>query len=70
MALASAHALADREDDTAIVRYGIAKEVTEAVTDRTGFQAELAAFARGYTAQVNMDWEAFNAALAAGKPMY
>jgi uncharacterized protein (DUF2252 family) len=69
-ALASAHALADRDDDTAIVRYGIAMQVTEAVTDRAGFQAELAAFARNYAAQVNLDWEAFNVAIAAGKPMY
>jgi uncharacterized protein (DUF2252 family) len=70
MALASAHALADQDYDPAIVPYSIDKQVTEAVTDRAGFQAELAAFAHRYAAQVNLDWEAFLAAIAAGKHMY
>ncbi|KQV87801.1 hypothetical protein ASD15_27485 [Massilia sp. Root351] len=70
MALASAHALADQDHDTHLVQVSIDKQVTDAVTSRSGFITELTGFACDYAAKVRLDWQAFRAALDKGEPMY
>jgi uncharacterized protein (DUF2252 family) len=70
MALAAAHARADRDYDTQLAKVGIAQQITDAVTSRAGFIAELTGFADAYAAKVRQDWQAFKAALARGEPMY
>lgn len=69
-ALASAHALADQDYDVSIVSYSIDKQVSDAVTSKSGLKAEINAFAFDYAAQVNLDWQAFVAAYNAGTPLY
>lgn len=70
MALASAHALADRDHGGEPGKVHIARQVTDAVSSRSGFIAELTGFADTYAAKVHQDWQAFKAALARGEPMY
>jgi len=70
MALASAHALADQDHDAQLIKVSIDKQITDAVTSRSGFIAELTAFAGDYAAKVRLDWQAFRAALERGEPMY
>jgi uncharacterized protein (DUF2252 family) len=70
IALASAHALADQDYDGGGASYSIDKHVTEAITSKSGFKSELADFAVSYTAQVELDWNDFKAAYAAGMPLY
>ncbi|WP_377704738.1 DUF2252 family protein [Pseudoduganella sp. UC29_71] len=70
MALAAAHARADRDYDAQLAKVGIAQQITDAVTSRAGFIAELTGFADAYAAKVRQDWQAFKAALARGEPMY
>ena len=69
-ALASAHALADQDYDPSVVSYSIDKQVTDAVTSRSGFKSELRAFAFDYAAQTQLDWQAFVDAYEAGTPLY
>jgi len=69
-ALASAHALADQDYDSTVVGYSIDKQVTDAVTSKSGFKSELASFAFDYADQVSLDWQAFVAARNAGTPLY
>ncbi|KQX01173.1 hypothetical protein ASC94_00530 [Massilia sp. Root418] len=70
MALASAHAWADRDHGAQLVNVGIGKAVSDAVTSRSGFIAELTRFADSYAAKVRQDWQAFKEALERGEPMY
>lgn len=69
-ALASAHALADKDYDSTVVPYGIDAEVTNAITSKSGLQAEIVSFAFGYADQVNLDWQSFKSAYSAGTPLY
>lgn len=69
-ALASAHALADNDYDSSVVPFSIEAEISAAVASSSGLQAEIATFAFSYAAQVNLDWQAFQAAYAAGTPLY
>jgi uncharacterized protein (DUF2252 family) len=69
-ALASAHALADNDYDSSVVPFSIEAEITSAVTSSSGLQAEIASFAFSYADQVNLDWQAFKAAYAAGTALY
>ncbi|KAF0812418.1 hypothetical protein IGB42_03086 [Andreprevotia sp. IGB-42] len=69
-ALASAHALADKDYDNTVVPYGIDAEVTTAITSKSGLQAEIVAFAFSYADQVALDWASFKSAYAAGTPLY
>jgi uncharacterized protein (DUF2252 family) len=70
MALASAHALADEDYDDTVAGISIDKHITEAVTSRDGFVAELTGFANDYAARVRLDWEAFKAAQDSGEALY
>ena len=69
-ALASAHALADQDYDAAIVSYSIDKQVSDAVTSKSGLKAEIVSFAFDYANQVQLDWQCFVAAGNAGTPLY
>lgn len=69
-ALASAHALADQDYDSAIVGYSIDKQVSNAVTSTSGLASEISAFAFGYADQVELDWQSFVGAYGAGTPLY
>lgn len=69
-ALASAHALADQDYDAAIVSYSIDKQVSDAVTSKSGLKAEIVSFAFDYANQVQLDWQSFVAARNAGTPLY
>lgn len=69
-ALASAHALADNDYDSTVVPFSIESEITNAVTSKSGLQTEIANFAFSYAAQVNLDWQSFEAAYKAGTPLY
>lgn len=69
-ALASAHALADQDYDSSVVGYSIDKQVSEAVTSKSGLKSEIRAFAFAYAGQVQSDWQAFVAAYEAGTPLY
>lgn len=69
-ALAVAHALADQDYDATIVSYSIDKQISDAVTSKSGLKAEIVTFAFDYAAQAQLDWQAFVAAYNAGTPMY
>lgn len=69
-ALASAHAISDQDYDVAIVSYSIDKQVTDAITSKSGLKTEIANFAFDYAAQVELDWEAFAIAYASGATLY
>ena len=69
-ALASAHAVSDQDYNSAIVPYSIDKQVTSAVTSKSGLESEIATFAFDYAAQVNLDWQSFVAAYKAGTALY
>ena len=69
-ALASAHAISDQDYNGAIVPYSIDKQVTSAVTSKSGLESEIAAFAFSYAAQVTLDWQGFVAAYKAGTALY
>lgn len=69
-ALASAHALADQDYDSSVVSYSIDKQVSEAVTSKSGLKTEIRAFAFAYADQVKLDWQAFVEAYDAGTPLY
>ena len=69
-ALASAHAISDQDYNSAIVSYSIDKQVTSAVTSKSGLESEIATFALGYAAQVQLDWQSFVAAYKAGTALY
>lgn len=69
-ALASAHALADQDYDSSVVSYSIDKQVSEAVTSKSGLKTEIRTFAFAYADQVKLDWQAFVEAYDAGTPLY
>ncbi|GHD67549.1 DUF2252 domain-containing protein [Jeongeupia chitinilytica] len=69
-ALASAHALADKDYDSTVVPYGIDAEISNAITSKSGLQAEIVSFAFGYADQVALDWASFKSAYSAGTPLY
>ena len=69
-ALASAHAISDQDYNAAIVSYSIDKQVSAAVTSKTGLESEIATFGFNYAAQVNLDWQSFVAAYKAGAALY
>jgi uncharacterized protein (DUF2252 family) len=69
-ALASAHALSDNDYDSTVVPYSIETQITKAVTSTSGLESEISAFAFSYATQVNLDWQAFQSAYAAGTPLY
>ena len=69
-ALASAHALADQDYDSTVVPFSIDTEITNAVTSTSGFQTEISTFAFNYVAQVDLDYQSFQAAYKAGTPLY
>lgn len=69
-ALASAHALADQDYDASIVSYSIDKQVSDAISSKSGLQSEILSFAFNYADQVSLDWQAFAAAYAAGAVLY
>jgi uncharacterized protein (DUF2252 family) len=69
-ALASAHALSDQDYDATIVSYSIDKQVSDAITSKSGLKAEITSFAFDYAAQADLDWQAFVAAYNAGTPLY
>ncbi|WP_045738852.1 DUF2252 family protein [Xanthomonas sp. MUS 060] len=69
-ALASAHALADRDNNPKVVPYNIDKQIDKAVTSTSGLKWELRRFAFDYAAQVQLDWQSFVAAYKAGTPLY
>ncbi|WP_346949632.1 DUF2252 family protein [Dyella sp.] len=69
-ALASAHAISDQDYDSSIVPYSIDKQVTNAVSSKSGLESEIATFAFGYADQVNLDWQSFVGAYNAGTPLY
>jgi len=69
-ALASAHALADRDCEARLTNYSIDKQVSEAITSKSGLVAEISAFAFDYAAQATLDWQGFVAAYKAGTPLY
>jgi uncharacterized protein (DUF2252 family) len=69
-ALASAHAVSDQDYNSAIVPYSIDKQVTSAVTSKSGLESEIATFAMNYAAQVALDWQSFVAAYHAGAALY
>jgi uncharacterized protein (DUF2252 family) len=69
-ALASAHAISDQDYDSTIVSYSIDKQVTDAITSKSGLEAEVVSFAFDYATQVNLDWSSFVSAYNAGTPLY
>lgn len=69
-ALASAHALADQDYDTAVVNYSIDKQVSDAITSKSGLKTEIANFAFAYADQVALDWADFVDAYDSGVPLY
>lgn len=69
-ALASAHAVSDQDYNSSIVSYSIDKQVSDAVTSKSGLQSEIATFAFNYVAQVTLDWQSFVTAYNNGTPLY
>lgn len=69
-ALASAHAVADQDYNSAIVQYSIDKQVSDAVTSTSGLASEISTFAFSYATQVGLDWQSFVGAYQAGTPLY
>ena len=50
--------------------YSIDKQVSDAVTSKSGLKSEIRAFAFSYADQVELDWEAFVEAYNAGTALY
>ena len=50
--------------------YSIDKQVTDAVSSKSGLASEISTFAFGYADQVNLDWQSFVGAYNAGTPLY
>lgn len=69
-ALASAHAISDQDYDSSICSYSIDKQVTDAVSSKSGLENEIADFGFSYADQVNLDWQAFVAAYRSGTALY
>jgi len=83
-ALASAHAVSDRDRDPSIAYEGIMHEdiagqvgdedidaqIAAAITSRSGLQTEIADFALAYAAQVQQDWQDFVLAYKHGTQLY
>ena len=69
-ALASAHAISDQDYESSIVPYSIDKQVTQAVSSKSGLESEISTFAFDYADQVNLDWQSFVGAYNAGTPLY
>lgn len=69
-ALASAHAISDQDYNSSIVSYSIDKQVSDAVTSKSGLASEMATFAFNYAAQVNLDWQSFVTAYNNGTVLY
>ncbi len=69
-ALASAHALSDQDYDVGIVTYSIDKQVSDAVTSKSGLKAEIVSFAFNDAAQATLDWQGFVSAYNAGTLLY
>lgn len=69
-ALASAHALADQDNDLNVVGYNIDKQIHHTVSNKRQLEEELRQFAFDYTAQVLLDWQSFVTAYRAGTPLY
>ena len=53
-----------------MVSYSIDKQVSDAVTSKSGLENEISTFAFNYAAQVNLDWQSFVTAYNAGTPLY
>ncbi|HHW4680751.1 MAG TPA: DUF2252 domain-containing protein, partial [Xylella taiwanensis] len=58
-ALASAHALADQDNDLSVVGYNIDKQIHHTVSNKRQLEVELCQFAFNYAAQVLLDWQGF-----------
>jgi len=69
-ALAAAHALSDNDYDSTVVPYSEETQITQAITSVSGLQSEISTFAFSYAQQVNLDWQSFKTAYAAGTPLY
>ncbi|KGI76741.1 DUF2252 domain-containing protein [Oleiagrimonas soli] len=70
-ALASAHALSDKDYDDTLIPYSEDKEVAD-ITDHhhDAFRAEVRAFADDYAQQVKDDYQSFLDAYDSGMPLY
>lgn len=70
-ALASAHALADKDYDASVVPYSEDKEITDLTNSHvSAFSSEVQSFARDYAQQVQYDYQAFLAAYQSGAKLY
>ena len=69
-ALASAHAISDQDYNSSIVSYSIDKQVSDAVTSKSGLESEISTFAFNYAAQVTLDWQSFVTAYNNGTSLY
>ena len=68
--LAKNHAMADKDYDSTLNSYSIDKEITDAVTSKSGFKTETVNFAIQYSQQVQLDWTAFVTAAKSGAKLY
>lgn len=62
--------MADKDYDGTLNSYSIDKEITDAVSSKTGFKTETLNFALQYAQQVQLDWSAFVAAAKNGAKLY
>ncbi|HHW4677946.1 MAG TPA: DUF2252 domain-containing protein [Xylella sp.] len=69
-AMASAHALADQDNNPSVVGYNIDKQIHHTTSNKKRLEAELRQFAFDYAAQVLLDWQSFVTAYRAGTPLY
>ncbi|ACA11816.1 DUF2252 domain-containing protein [Xylella fastidiosa] len=69
-ALASAHTLANQDNDLSVVGYNIDKQIHNTVSHKKQLEKELRRFAFNYATQVMLDWRGFVTAYHTGTPLY
>lgn len=69
-ALATVHALSDKDYDDTLIPYSMDKEVTDIVPSHSDLEDEILAFAEDYEAQVKLDYQSFLTAYYDGTPLY
>lgn len=68
--MAKNHSMSDQDYDSTIISYSQDKQISEAVTSKSGFTTEIQNFADDYATQVGLDYQSFVNAKASGTPLY
>jgi uncharacterized protein (DUF2252 family) len=68
--VAKNHAIADQDYDPNLIPYSEDKQITDVVTNKSGFRTEILNFALDYATQVEYDYASFKSAYQNGQTLY